>query len=689
MNQAEPYRTEEGGPRPLYLIVQRDAARIDVLELPQGGRVTIGRAPSNRIVLNDSKCSRQHCELYFRAGQWFLRDLESRNGVLIDGDRLQGDHPLRVGELATVGSHEIVLTAFHPDQHSRSSTEQKRYEIIERQTGTQFDAPEGVHKLAKGREGATELFRLARLMAADTSEDGLCQTVLQGLLVHTSAQVGGVLLSTVAEGEPTVRDLKLKSSSGGDGTPPFSTYLSQSVLEDGQAILAHDISRNAALASQKSIEAIRAESAICTPIRHQGHLLGVIHLYSLQADSPLTHTDLEFCLAVADQMGDHLQALRDRQRLEQGLDLVRSQVANLQDQLAVESELVGFSESMDGVRKIISRVAPTDATVLIRGESGVGKELVARALHLNSRRRDAPFVCVNCAALTETLLESELFGHEKGSFTGAAAQRAGKFEQADGGTLFLDEIGEMNPEIQAKFLRALEGQAFERVGGGKEIQVDVRVVTATNRDLEQAVREGKFRRDLFFRLQVIELVVPPLRSHRDDIPAIAQHFVERFSRNSARKIRGLTTAAVRKLQDHNWPGNVRELRNVVERAVILAEDEVLGPEDLILTRLRLDDESSAESPEMGKPVGFPEPVETRVDPMVDLFGSFIQQELSLEDIDRIYIQAVLDSQEWNKSAAARLLKIERTTLDRRLKKYGMNRPDGDTDPDMSVDDSDE
>jgi Nif-specific regulatory protein len=292
---------------------------------------------------------------------------------------------------------------------------------------------------------------------------------------------------------------------------------------------------------------------------------------------------------------------------------------------------------------------------------------------------------VNCAALTESLLESELFGHEKGAFTGASARRAGKFEQAHGGTLFLDEIGEMSPEIQAKFLRVLEGQAFERVGGGEPITVDVRVVTATNRDLEEAVRERRFRRDLFFRLQVIEITVAPLRHHPEDIPSIAQHFVQRFAAQAHRRIRGFNNAALIKLQNHDWPGNVRELRNVVERAVILSEQEVLGAEDVVLTKLHLDmDAEPKKAPAGAAPGDSGQGMETAVDPLVDLWGSFVQQGISLDDIDRMYIEAVLKATDWNKSKASRILQIERTTLDRRLKRYGIGRPGGGDDDDDEI-----
>ena len=247
--------------------------------------------------------------------------------------------------------------------------------------------------------------------------------------------------------------------------------------------------------------------------------------------------------------------------------------------------MVGESEALNTVVSQVARVGETKATVLIRGESGVGKELVARAIHTASPRRDGPFVCLNCAALTETLLESELFGHEKGSFTGATERLIGKFESADQGTIFLDEIGEMAISTQAKFLRVLEGHPFERVGGNTPIKADVRVVAATNRPLEEAVRAGTFRRDLFFRLQVVQLDVPPLRDRADDIPILADHFLKRFARETGRKIKGFTPRALEKLKSYRWPGNVRELRNVIERAVASGSGPQLDAADIWLSEL--------------------------------------------------------------------------------------------------------
>lgn len=689
MEELEPTRINippGTSPEKIYLIVQRGDALLEIVQLPAQGRIRVGRAASNRIVLEDPKCSREHCEIYHRGDYWIVRDLDSRNGLSIDDRRVIDDHILQFGETIRIGQCTLLFTDQHPrDRVSNYSDKagepgETGFEIVERQAGTQFDNP-SLQRLKNHRDGATDLFHLARLMATPATVKDLCQVVLDGLLAYSGAGMGGVLLGVGKDAPEKATDLKPFALHGCDDQRRLSTYLSQIVLDDHDAVLAHDISRHSSLSAQASLHALEAESAICTPIRTHGRILGVIHLYSWDTSDALRQTDLEFVLSVADQMGDHLKTLLEKEQLVVGLKKSRAQIDALKDQLDTETELVGNSDKLEAVRRSIARVAPTDALVLIRGESGVGKELVARAVHYNSNRNEMPFICVNCAALTESLLESELFGHEKGAFTGAASRREGKFEQADKGTLFLDEIGEMSPEIQAKFLRVLEGQAFERVGGGESIEVDVRVVTATNRDLEEAVRDGTFRRDLFFRLQVIELNVPPLRERPDDIPAIAQHFVHRFTAKSKSKIRGFSTPAIHKLKDHPWPGNVRELRNVVERAVILSDNEFLQPEDIVLTKLRLDEEADdviAANPEDS---GKDEVLETSVDPMVDLFGSFIQRKISLDDVDRYYIEAVLESTGWNKSKASRILQIERTTLDRRLKKYGIARPDGVEDED--------
>jgi two-component system, NtrC family, response regulator HydG len=411
------------------------------------------------------------------------------------------------------------------------------------------------------------------------------------------------------------------------------------------------VNANDRFKASDSLNAMRAESIICAPIRAGERLFGLIQLYSTDPDNRLDSDDAEFALAVADQMALALEGIQERERLAAGLARVETENQTLREQLQIETELVGDSDAIRKLREKILRVAPTGATVLIRGESGVGKELVARAIHEHSGRENGPFVTMNCAALSESLLESELFGHEKGSFTGAIGRKVGKFEQAHKGTLFLDEVGEMSPAIQAKFLRVLEGHPFERVGGGAEVKVDVRVVAATNRDLERSVEDGSFRKDLYFRLQVMELVVEPLRNRRSDIAVLANHFLERFARKSGRPVHSISPAAITALINYPWPGNVRELQNAIERAVILCSSESLGPGDIQLSSLRS--------------------TELR---MSDDSGRASFRPVSVDIIEQEHILATLEWTKWNKSQAAHILGIERSTLDRKLKKYEVERP---------------
>jgi Nif-specific regulatory protein len=300
------------------------------------------------------------------------------------------------------------------------------------------------------------------------------------------------------------------------------------------------------------------------------------------------------------------------------------------------------------VEEAIRKAAPAHATVLLQGESGVGKELVARAVHFSSPRQKGPFGCLNCAALSETLLESELFGHEKGAFTGATERKIGKFEAANKGTLMLDEIGEMSPKTQAKFLRVLEGHPFERVGGSEQIKVDVRVIAATNRDLEKDVAEGTFRRDLYFRLHVLEIVVPSLRKRPEDIPELAEYFLHRFVAETGSKIKGFTPRAMEELLRYRWPGNVREMKNVIERAVVLTRGEYIDADDLVLSTLKTSGDT-----------------ETGLGDARALAA----QPTSLADVERDHILATLNLTSWNKSRAATILGIERSTLDRKIRRY--------------------
>jgi Nif-specific regulatory protein len=312
---------------------------------------------------------------------------------------------------------------------------------------------------------------------------------------------------------------------------------------------------------------------LCAPLTLFGRPVGVIYL---TATDPSTHFDEEHLRLVTIISGVAAVAINNARHVEQ----LERENSLLREESRVEHGMVGESEAMRRVYQFIARVALTDSTVLIRGESGTGKELAAQALHQNSARSSRPLVAINCAALTETLLESELFGHERGAFTGALTQKKGKLEVADGGTLFLDEVGELAPVMQAKLLRVLQEREFERVGGTRTIRVDVRVVTATNRDLEEAVRAGTFRQDLYYRLNVVSFEMPPLRERREDIPLLASYFAAKYAAKFKRKVTGLSPEARECLVSYDWPGNVRELENAIERAVVLGSTERVLPEDL-------------------------------------------------------------------------------------------------------------
>jgi DNA-binding NtrC family response regulator len=326
---------------------------------------------------------------------------------------------------------------------------------------------------------------------------------------------------------------------------------------------------------------------------------------------------------------------------------VEAENVNLREQIDQKyglENIIGESASMRQVFETIQQVAPSRATVLISGATGTGKELIAKAIHNLSPRKDGPFIAVHAAALPTSLLESELFGHERGAFTGAVERRAGRFELADGGTLFLDEIGELEPQIQVKLLRVLEERAFERVGGNKTLQVDVRLVVATNKDLKKLVSEGKFRDDLFYRLSVVTVDLPPLRERRDDIPLLVKSFLDEFSRENGKQVRELTTEALNLLQAYDWPGNVRELRNAVEQMVVLARADRLTVRD----------------------------VPPSIRGGADLTKiNVVRAGMTVEDAERQLIVQALKETDGNRTRAAQRIGISRRTLHRKLKEYGI------------------
>ena len=338
----------------------------------------------------------------------------------------------------------------------------------------------------------------------------------------------------------------------------------------------------------------------------------------------------------------------------------------LRERLASETVFVGKSKPVERIFKTVGKIAPSDVTVLIEGESGTGKELVAKLIHANSPRSEGPFIAVNSAAVPRELMESELFGHERGAFTGATETRKGKFELAEGGTLFLDEVGDMDLELQAKLLRAIQEREFYRVGGKEPIRVDVRIIAATNQDLEKAVEEKRFREDLFYRLNVVTINLPPLRKRKEDIPLLAEYFFERFHQEMGIERRHLSKQAAEELMSHSWPGNVRELENVLRRAVLLSPNLILMPEDLTLTKRQHKKESLEEM------------IARRLEPFIEKTSSRGRQELYdsiMPFMERPLIKLVLKKTRFNQVKAAELLGINRNTLRKKIKELKISRKD--------------
>jgi DNA-binding NtrC family response regulator len=352
-----------------------------------------------------------------------------------------------------------------------------------------------------------------------------------------------------------------------------------------------------------------------------------------------------------DQLRIVVKKALDVRRLQQENRLLRHQ---LKTKYRFEN-LVGTSLAMQQVFQLIEKVADAESTVLILGESGTGKELVARAIHFNSHRADKPLVPVNCGAIPESLLESELFGHERGAFTGAARTRMGRFELANGGTIFLDEVGDMSPALQVKLLRVLQEQNFERVGGTRSVRVDVRIIAATNRNLEEAVARSEFREDLYYRLSVIPLNLPPLRERKEDVPLLLQHFLDQFNRMRDRKLQGFSPPALHMLVNYQWPGNVRELENLVDRVVVLKGQGIIEPEDL---------------PEKMRTAWTPTPSAATV----EIFNEGFCLDIAVREFERELISRALQKADGVKNRAAQLLGIKRTTLIEKLKRHSLLPP---------------
>jgi transcriptional regulator with GAF, ATPase, and Fis domain len=636
--------------------------------LHEGPQVKIGRASDNDICLSSGLVSRHHCHIDLTGEGAWLEDLGSANGVTVNGLKTRGA-PLVAGDTIEFGQTVIVIME------------------VGDEASTQEDEPAFrtiLSELPDEREKLRAFARVTRELSRETDTQMLLQLIVDTAIGLLGGERGFLLQSDKAlTGEATLSSLDAmnvhvaRSFDGADIALPrtrVSLGIVKRVLESGEALVSLDAGQDQRLEEYASIEELQLKSVICLPVRVDGEIRGVLLVDNRLKQGAFEEEDLEIAELFADQAAIAMQNSRrtdelklHTERVEQSrkeivalnADLgrkVRDQGAELavtRASLGRErgrgdySTIVGASESIRRVFADLDRIVESELPVLITGESGTGKELVARAIHKNGPRAKRPFVSENCAAIPETLLESELFGHAKGAFTGAHRAKKGLFEASDGGTLFLDEIGDMSSAMQKKLLRVLQEGEVRPVGSDKLVKVDVRLLAASHRDLTAHVEEGTFREDLYYRIHVLSVEMPALRDRVEDIPLLAEHLLARAAREAGREAPVIPHEVTAALCAHDWPGNVRELENEMRRLVVLSPDRV---ELSSLSRAVLEGRSA------------------RPEPALLVEGDL---RATVAEFERRAIEDALAEAGGNKSQAGRALGISRFALQRKLEKFGL------------------
>ena len=669
--------------------------------------ISIGRAVDNDVRLTSALVSRHHCRIEIGPeGSWVI-DLGSANGTSVNGNKVTR-RLLEAGDRVQVGTARILLG--DPDESGDATAGDTQSVEIEPDL-----SPVGMRTMADegddGRDDLEVFARISRELSRETEIDRLLRLIVDAAVALVGGERGFLLLSAAngrslgapeTEGESvgvsgmTIRlarsfdraDISLPNSR-------MSLGIAGQVLRSGRPLLSIDAGSDERFTDMKSVEDLRLRSVMCLPIRIDDKIDGVLYVDNRLQRGAFSQENLDlvdllaYQAAIAIRNARLLAELRDqnqrqvesRRQIEalnaelgrrvrdqdSELSVVRAELGRERGRYDYSS-IVGASDAMRRVFQQLDRIIDSDLPVLIQGGSGTGKELIARAIHFNGPRASKPFVTENCAALPDTLLESELFGHARGAFTGAHRRKTGLLEQANGGTLFLDEIGDMSVEMQKKLLRVLQEGEFRPVGSDTRIQVNVRLLAASNRDLEDLVREGSFREDLFYRVHVLTVNLPDLRERRDDVPLLAEHLLARAAREAGKPAPKLAPPTLAALLAYDWPGNVRELENEMRRLVVLAGDEAL-PEHLstaVVERRSLHGPARASgATEAAAAPGPGEPGAKAADIRA-----------AVADLERRSIEAALGRARGNKSKAAADLGISRFALQRKLDKYGLSRPRG-------------
>ena len=557
---------------------------------------------------------------------WRINDQKSLNSTYVNSRPI--DHSvLCCGDLIRVGEFMLVFSRDEAESHGLKPAQLNDNTRVRRIFGDEknriAEDPIGADSTSGPIRKLSFLYRLSREMYRAKDVESLCRYALRSSADVISASAGKVSIRGQAG--------RLRTFVSGEVQPSHESanVLSNWVIERDEALLI-DVNENVSWSGPD--DAVERGTVIGVPIPGRKHARGAIEFFQAEGESSFDLADMEFVLSVAQQLGMAIEWLEQFRRIESANEQLRGQLKKS------TARLLGDCPAIRELRTQLAKVGATDVTTLILGESGTGKEVASNLVHELSTRSAGPFVAVNCAAFSESLLESELFGHEKGAFTGADSRRIGQFERASGGTIFLDEVGEMSLSCQSKLLRLLEGMPFQRLGGSESIQTDVRIVAATNRNLDEMVRQRLFREDLWYRLRVVELHMPPLRERSDDIISLARYFLEKLTVEMGVSHRQFSSASIDLMLKYNWPGNVRELRNAVERAIVLCADSEILPEDLGLRGTE----------------GLPDASENQ---------------LSLAEVERQHIQKILQLTGGNKTKACEVLEIPRTSLYNKLKQH--------------------
>jgi transcriptional regulator with GAF, ATPase, and Fis domain len=572
---------------------------------------SLGSSPECDVTLPDPLVPESFAHIHFDGQVYTIATTSRRHEVSINGKKRK-KHRLTHDDRIVIGAIEL------------------RFSLLDEAPPIEHEAAETVADL----DAYQKLYEFSARLLQKHDLNDLLNELMDSVIEITSADKGFLILM---EGEQL--DVKvarnLKRENIADALSQLSDSIVAKVIETRRAVVISDAMNDDEFSSSQSIIKLRLTSVICVPLLERGNLIGIIYV----GNDSVVDLFQDETMRVLTVFAAQASLIISNAMLMNELKVDNQQLSRRLEELAF-GEIVGTSRPMQEVFRKVDKVASTDISVLITGETGTGKELIAREIHRRSPRRDLPFVTINCGAIPENLLESELFGHVKGSFTGAVANKAGKFQAADGGTLFLDEIGEMPLNLQVKILRAIQEKVVVKVGDTRPEAVDIRILAATNRELEEEIRHARFREDLYYRLNVVNLHLPPLRERGDDIPVIARYLLSRYSKEYDTRVKGFSPNAAVAIRKYDWPGNIREMENRLKKAIVLAEGNLIGPDDLGLSG--------------------------------DALPSILSLAAAKEKFQRDYINEVLALNNGNRTKTARDLGVDPRTIFRHLEKEEQN-----------------